>query len=396
MEGAGHRGRWNKKKPIGTILLLLMCMFIPTLTLLEPSEDQKCPHGDYLSKNGICCNKCFPGLRLEEHCSATGQRSKCTPCPDKQYSDKLNYFPKCFTCRECKATKHEEVVSQCQKDQNTVCRCVIGLYKSIIDSETYECLKCTKCRENEKEKQRCTSENNTVCECRENYYRAKGKCEPCKNCTAECKHHCLNPSILNTTASKPDEYLINIIAGVAVFAVLLLMLVVLITYVATKRSTKKKLLKRSTQPSDVSPDSCEQVLVHSEESSDNKSVTAAPQSPVSEQELSNLPDCVPLEIKIPDLIYTVLDLVPVLQVKQLVRFLGVKDTEIEQAEMDHRPSREAHYQMLRVWAERGSRAGGGGQGRMLPWPLLHELLDKLRKIHLGQAAEELETKYGIQ
>lgn len=98
----------------------------------------------------------------------------------------------------------------------------------------------------------------------------------------------------------------------------------------------------------------------------------------------------------PDLIYTVLDLVPVLQVKQLVRSLGVKDTEIEQAEMDHRSCREAHYQMLRVWAERGSHAGAGGRGGMMHWHLLQELLDEVRKMHLGHAAEELETKYGIQ
>ena len=97
-----------------------------------------------------------------------------------------------------------------------------------------------------------------------------------------------------------------------------------------------------------------------------------------------------------DLIYTVLDVVPVLQVKQLVRSLGVKDTEIEQAEMDHRSCREARYQMLRMWAERGSLAFGGGQGGMLHRPLLEELLDKLRQMHLGRAAEELETKYGIQ
>lgn len=94
-----------------------------------------------------------------------------------------------------------------------------------------------------------------------------------------------------------------------------------------------------------------------------------------------------------DLIYMVLDLVPVSQVKQLVRSLGVRDTEIEHAEMDHRSSREAHYQMLRVWAERGVR---GGRGEMLHRPLLEELLDKLRLMHLGWAAEELETKYTIQ
>ncbi len=94
---------------------------------------------------------------------------------------------------------------------------------------------------------------------------------------------------------------------------------------------------------------------------------------------------------VPDLIYTVLDLVPVLQVKQLVRSLGVKDVEIEQAEMDHRSCREAHYQMLRLWAERRSPAGG-----VRHRPLLQELLVELRRMHLGQAAEELETKYGIQ
>ena len=91
----------------------------------------------------------------------------------------------------------------------------------------------------------------------------------------------------------------------------------------------------------------------------------------------------------------VLDVVPVPQVKQLVRSLGLKDTEIEQAEMDHRSCKEAHYQMLRVWAERCSLAVEGGQGGMLHRPLLEELLDKLRQMHLGRAAEELETKYGI-
>lgn len=90
-----------------------------------------------------------------------------------------------------------------------------------------------------------------------------------------------------------------------------------------------------------------------------------------------------------ELIYTLLDLVPVLQVKQLVRSLGVRDTEIEQAELDHRSCREAHYQMLRAWAERGS-----GAGALLHPPLLHDLLKELRKMHLEQAAEGLEKDYG--
>lgn len=91
-----------------------------------------------------------------------------------------------------------------------------------------------------------------------------------------------------------------------------------------------------------------------------------------------------------------LDLVPVLQVKQLVRTLGVKDTEIDQAELDHKSCREAHYKMLRLWAERGSRAGGGRPGGMLHWPLLQELLDKMRNMGLGGVAEELEMKFATQ
>ncbi|XP_068426083.1 tumor necrosis factor receptor superfamily member 1A [Clinocottus analis] len=391
MEEAGHRGRWIKTNLVCTILLLV-CMSIPTLTL----EEQTCPHGDYPAEKGICCNRCPRGFKLVEKCNATGQRSNCKPCPAGQYTDRMNYSPNCLSCRRCKASKHEVEISACKKEQNTVCRCKAGYYKYNIDSETYDCYRCTQCGQDEEKKETCTPEKNTVCECTENYYRAAGKCTPCKNCTAECKHHCSVPSSEITRAPKIDEYLINIIAGVVVVTVVSLMLVVIITYFITKRSTKKKLLKRTAQPSDVSPDSCEQVLVHSEEPLENLSVRAVPQSYSSEQEPSNLPDCVPLEIRIPDLIYFVLDLVPVLQVKRLVRSLGVKDTEIEQAEMDHRSCREANYQMLRVWAERGSRAGGGGRGRMLHWPLLHELLDKLRMIHLGQAAEELETKYGIQ
>ncbi|XP_078108766.1 tumor necrosis factor receptor superfamily member 1A isoform X3 [Sander vitreus] len=343
MEGAGHRGRWDIKSPVGTILLL-MCMFIPTLTLFQPSEEQRCPIGDYITEKGICCNKCLPGFKLVEMCHAMGQRSNCTTCPDGQYTDELNYSPNCRSCRRCKGTP----------------------------------------------------DNNTVCQCKENYYRVKDKCEPCKNCTDECKLQC-SPPTWTTKAPLPEGgYLIKIIAGVAVMAVILLVLLILITYIVTKRTIKKKLLKPYCQPADVSVDSCERALFHIEEPSDNMTVKAVPQSPVSEQEQYNLPDCVPLEVKIPDLIYTVLDLVPVLQVKQLVRSLGVKDTEIEQAELDHRSCREAHYQMLRVWAERGSRTGGGGRGRMLHSPLLQELLEELRKMHLGRAAEELETKYGIQ
>lgn len=388
MEGAGHRRRWDNKAPAGTVLLL-MCVFIHSLASMV------CPPGDYATEKGICCNKCSPGFKLVEECHAAGQRSNCTPCPLGQYTDQMNYVFTCMSCKRCLASRNEVQVSACQSNQNTICQCKDGYYKSNIDSVSSQCLKCLPCGPNEMVKQACTTERNTVCTCKENYYRVGRKCELCKNCTAECTRYCSTPSSVTTQEPpKPppsgNAVYIAITVGAFVLAVL-----VFITHIVTKWFIKKKLLKSSSQPSDV-PLQYKPVLIVNEDPLDNSSVKALPQSPVGEQEPPNLPDCVPLEIKVPDLIYTVLDLVPVLQVKQLVRTLGVRDIEIEQAEMDHRSCREAHYQMLRVWTERVLRAGEVGQGEMLHWPLMQELLDQLRKMHLEWAADELETKYGIQ
>lgn len=88
-----------------------------------------------------------------------------------------------------------------------------------------------------------------------------------------------------------------------------------------------------------------------------------------------------------------LDQVPLRRVKELVRSLGVSDIVIERAENDHlRDTKEAQYQMLRVWAK-GNAQGGG---EVLARPLLYHLLDKLRDMDLGGTAEELETKYRDQ
>lgn len=394
MEGAGHRGRWSRKHPGGT-LLLLMCMFIPTFTLLQ--EKKECKPGEYPTEEGICCNKCPPGFKLTEKCHNQFHRSNCTECPQGEYTAETNWQPTCSRCKRCKTRKHEVVDSPCEIYKNTICRCEDGFYKHVIDQETYECLRCKQCGADEVEKHKCTPTQNTECGCKENYYRVKKQCEPCKNCMAECKHHCSSLPSANTKAPEDgSSHLINVIVGVAAGGCLLLVVGVLVTFVVTKRFTKKQ-LSPPPSPSDVSVESCKEILIRSEEPSEDFSVKAVAYSPVSEQVLSsNLPDCVPLEIKIPDLIYTVLDQVPVKQVKQLVRLLGVTDTEIEQAEKDHLSCREAHYQMLRVWVERGSPAGGGGRGGFLHWPLLQELLDKLRIMHLGRAAEELEAKYSIQ
>uniref|UniRef100_A0A8C6KG37 Tumor necrosis factor receptor superfamily, member 1a n=1 Tax=Nothobranchius furzeri TaxID=105023 RepID=A0A8C6KG37_NOTFU len=332
-------------------------IFAATLNLVTP----KCPVGDYENKDGICCNKCPAGFKLVAECHSEGHRSNCTPCPAR-HCKSFNFVN--FSA----AARNEVEVSPCRAAQNTICGCKVGYYKNHIDSETVECLKCSRCKPDETEEHACTRERDTVCGCKENFYRVRNKCPEPKN-----------------------HLLINLVAGSVVVVLVLLALVVLVTFLATKRFTKKKMPTLSSQTSEVS-----HLLIYAEGPPQSICLKAAAQNPVGELELSKLPDCVPLEIKIPELIYAVLDLVPVLQVKQLVRCLGVKDTEIERAEMDHRSCREAHYQMLRVWAQKGSQELGGGRGEMLHRPLLEELLDKLRQMHLGRAAEELETKYSIQ
>lgn len=53
--------------------------------------------------------------------------------------------------------EHDVLVSPCERHRNAVCRCEDGYYRSNIDSETYECLKCRRCGPNEKESQKCES-----------------------------------------------------------------------------------------------------------------------------------------------------------------------------------------------------------------------------------------------
>lgn len=246
---------------------MLQCMFMPTLI-------EMCLDVEYLSENGICCNKCFPGnvwtnsqsgvktvlcwffpwlyfpgYRLAEECNAPLQRSNCTPCPRGQYIDTINYARNCRKCRACTSTVHwflphyiwftcllysgwmpllylllfftfptmpdnDVLVTQCQRDQNAVCRCKDGYYRFNIDSEAYQCLKCKRCDPNQKESQRCesdderksvkwsaakqinfclfslkcyyhhllctgTPEKNTVCE---DDYKNNKRCEPCSQC----------------------------------------------------------------------------------------------------------------------------------------------------------------------------------------------------------------------
>lgn len=53
----------------------------------------------------------------------------------------------------------EDLVSKCERHQDTICRCKKGYYKFNIDSVAYDCRKCQSCDQDEIEKQKCTYSN---------------------------------------------------------------------------------------------------------------------------------------------------------------------------------------------------------------------------------------------
>uniref|UniRef100_A0A667XEM1 Tumor necrosis factor receptor superfamily, member 1a n=1 Tax=Myripristis murdjan TaxID=586833 RepID=A0A667XEM1_9TELE len=347
MEGVGL---WNKKPHGGSVCTLLILLLFPTLGLTKPQPlEEECPVGDFRSDDGICCNKCAQGFRYVADCQAEGQRTSCKPCEEGEtFMDQMNYTPNCKICKRCK--KYEVMVSPCSKERNTVCRCKTGFYKEVIGPGTDQCIKCHSCGLRE----------------------------------------------IQTYASAENEHesLKLVLVGVGVVGLVLVVVVGFVTYKTTKQHTKRRLLS-SSPTSDVFPDTSQCMhlckgmctLIHTVAHCANPPFICVTQQ-------ASLLSLLPAAVS--ELIYTVLDLVPVPQVKQLVRSLGVTDTEIERAEADHRACKEAHYQMLRMWAERGSQSRGGSSGVMLHRPLLQELLDKLSSMQLGWAVEELQTKYGIQ
>uniref|UniRef100_A0AAV2MCP0 Uncharacterized protein n=1 Tax=Knipowitschia caucasica TaxID=637954 RepID=A0AAV2MCP0_KNICA len=384
---------WQKMEALGNNrrVIILRAPFCWTLLLLllsiPAAAAHVCEERDYLTNDNICCERCPAGYKLVENCRGQNTRTNCTQCPKGEFMDRVNYSPNCRKCKRCRDFLFEIQISPCVRNKDAVCRCKDGYYRFNIDNLTYECYKCSTCKDNEREVQKCSSVSNTVCECKDNYYRVKN------NCSSECSVHCPRNK---TTKAPPDtsSFLINVIAGVAVAVLFMLVLVVVVTHLATKRQTKKKLL--SSSQLEEPPEIYQELTVHCEEPFPGLQYEASPLHNVMNLEASNLPDCVPLELNMPEVIYFLLELVPVHQVKQLVRSLGVSDTVIERAELDHRSSKEAHYQMLRAWAEQGGqlrRGGvqGGVHGGVLHLPQLQELVHKLRLMHLEQTVQELEN-----
>ncbi|XP_064803804.1 tumor necrosis factor receptor superfamily member 1A-like isoform X1 [Oncorhynchus masou masou] len=401
------RGKWKEKCILNVCALLILCWSVdpsPSAPPLPTTQEFQCPEGShYHTVNRTCCRKCHEGFKLKEHCTKNGDNSLCVHCEEgRTYREKSNYAKNCLRCTLC--VDNEEVFSPCKKSKNTVCRCKKGFYQNRINSGTRECLPCKTCGPGERETQLCKEESDTVCECKDFYFRDKKSNKTCLSCTiceltADCQQECSSGTHPTVDGKSEDTrwgvWYPYLLAAFVCVCVLLLVFVGIIGVLVVRRKPKGSNSFPSAEiTSQVSETSTRRLIQEDPENVLNQCIPSC--SPVCESEqepLSKLPDCVPKEIKISELIYSVLDQVPPYHMKELVRSLGVSDIVIERAENDHlRDTKEAQYQMLRVWAK-GSAQGGGG---VLARPLLYHLLDKLRDMDLRGTAEELETKYGDQ
>lgn len=363
-------------------LIVLAVLRLSAASGSNTSQSETCAEHEYMSKNGFCCDRCPPGFKLKTECSGKGLRSNCEKCREGTYLDVLNYVWNCRACDTC--ITNEDVMSQCTREKNTVCRCKTGYYKYVINSITRMCKPCKTCSAGERVRNECNSERNTECECKDFHYRVgKSKeCLPCTNCSKECSHFCTSTpktSVRPTKESTPVEVIALAVALTVVLAAVLVS-------VGVKQWKKN----RRALPSIESPDSqiCkvgQPSVTTAVNEEDGKLMSHC----IENEQNQLLPDCVPREIRTHEFIYFVLEVVPINRFKELARWLNVSEQDIDRAERDNRAFADAQYQMLKVWS---NNAHGGGQN-ILPRPLLQEFVDRLKDMNLNGCAESIENKY---
>uniref|UniRef100_A0A672P523 Tumor necrosis factor receptor superfamily member 1B-like n=1 Tax=Sinocyclocheilus grahami TaxID=75366 RepID=A0A672P523_SINGR len=104
----------------------------------------------YVRHLELCCSRCKPGTRLVFECTNNSD-TICEPCQDGHYSENINHFPNCFSCRKCKAVKGLIYGTNCSADTKAVCICKPGMFSSKrnFNGEYEECKKYRSCKPGE-------------------------------------------------------------------------------------------------------------------------------------------------------------------------------------------------------------------------------------------------------
>ncbi|KAK7157380.1 hypothetical protein R3I93_008764 [Phoxinus phoxinus] len=349
----------------------------------------RCLDTEYWNDEGFCCDKCHPGSKLTAKCPERGKRSECVPCETGTYLETSNYYPNCFRCQSCNKL-HSKEISPCKPNTNRVCVCEHGYYKKKLDYQEWQCFPCKKCGSGQFKTVECYGEQNTNCTCIENHYPVDSKtCKPCVECGEWCKHLCIPSTptmpVKSSHPTSPSGILSPVLVPVcACITVVALGVFMLYEGIRLQRKRKRAL---SPQSSSAAPeDQTFIITVPADKMNESVPFTSQPCEP---EQHSKLPDCVPREIKIHEFFYFVLDEVPIGRFKELARRLGVSEQNIDRAEQDHRNSKDAHYQMLKVWSDSGS----GGGNNVLPYHRIQMFIETLKDMYLVNCADNIENRF---
>ncbi|XP_056619431.1 tumor necrosis factor receptor superfamily member 1A [Triplophysa dalaica] len=367
-----HNTTHPRKHHLSIGLLLVLCCQSYAV------GKEQCSEKEYWNDQGFCCDKCHAGFKLKEKCSGLGQRSVCEKCDNGTYLENANYFENCFRCTGCKK-RNMVTVSNCTITSNSKCKCKDGYYMKTLFTSTSECHPCKKCGSGQWKIGNCTGEDYNHCKCKDKHYSVKpNSCEPCVSCQEGCGHLC------STTA--PDT--IPQILVPLCSCIMALSVGVFMVYEGIRlwRKRKRASTAQSSPHDPVLTTEVEPMVVT--DSPDSVLIT---NQPCETERASELPDCVPREIKVAEFIYFVLDEIPVARFKELLRRLGISDQDIDWAERDNRAFKDAQYQMLKVWSDRGRGSGGGNN--ILPYNLIQLFIDTLRNMFLASCADIIENRF---
>ncbi|XP_061494325.1 tumor necrosis factor receptor superfamily member 1A-like isoform X2 [Rhineura floridana] len=318
-------------------------------------KEVTCSKGYYLHPNGThCCLRCHKGTYVAQHCLNEDKATKCLLCPQGTYLPEDNYMDKCFRCQGCRSSFGQIPVSDCTSEKDTVCGCGNKQYRS-NDNREFFCKDCSACL-NGKIRKECTKSSDTICECLPAFFLRKGEnnCTSCSSCNeGECKEHC---RLVNSVTSPQNSSEITFILGSLVIlfgAASVFLLIRKIRPSCQRKLNASSFLCSSSQQPTREPSSKAVDNDFFPESIQTEGLlpqkTASASLPVQ-----HLPDCVRAagETQIPDrpeVLYTVVDHVPVSRWKEFVRRLGLNENAIERTYTEHRHMREAQYDMLRQW-----------------------------------------------
>ncbi|XP_051957973.1 tumor necrosis factor receptor superfamily member 1B isoform X2 [Xyrauchen texanus] len=185
------------------IFLAALWLFSEGKTSLPYKSDGDCVNStsEYFNKLlSICCSKCKPGTRQQVECTADSD-TICAPCQDGQYSDNMNHFGNCFSCKKCNDDKGLKYVTKCSADTKSVCECKLGMfcYRYHFD-ECEACRKYKSCKPGEGVIKNGTSKSNVKCErCSEGTFSNSTNTETCKPHT-----RCVGSAVLRPGNSTTD------------------------------------------------------------------------------------------------------------------------------------------------------------------------------------------------